>query len=216
MGAPVGTSVGAAVGDLQHRSRHPPGTMAVTVRGQTCLQPRIGTTSQKMTHPRGLAPRLGHSLAHWLGKIGPGVPSGQVGTMRAIGVLVGSSVGSGVGKRLGDSDGRAEGSREGLADGFFDGLADGLADGFADGLADGLAEGLTDGRAEGLGDGPGLGAALGTAEGAGKKQHASWQLAASTAALPVQISTHPAGLVLPLVGQATTQGRLLPLVLPSA
>jgi hypothetical protein len=32
----------------------------------------------------------------------------------------------------------------------------------------------------------------------------------------VQISTHPAGLALPSVGQATTQDRPLPLVLPSA
>lgn len=75
-GADVGSPSSSPL--LQQRSRQPPGTISVTVVGQTGAQPGIGRTSQNFTHPKtGRGPDLGQSISQAAGNLGAGRPSGQ-------------------------------------------------------------------------------------------------------------------------------------------
>lgn len=125
--------VGGALLSRQHRSRHPPGTIAVTAPVQTGTQPAIGRTSQNFTHPGTDGPLIRQSTSHSLGKNGPGLPSGQVGPSDGsgfaggllLGTLVGNSPGgtTGVGAGL---DGGSTGRRIGVFGSFDAGGITGL------------------------------------------------------------------------------------------
>ena len=106
IGIEVGESVGVMLLSRQHRSRHPPGKIAVTVPEQTGAQPKIGRTSQNFTHPGTDGPLSGQSTSHSSGKNGPGLPSGQLAAILTMGTALGRSVsGALVGTFLGGTTG---------------------------------------------------------------------------------------------------------------
>ena len=114
-GEDVGGSVGVMLLSRQHRSRHPPGKIAVTVPEQTGAQPKIGRTSQNFTHPGTDGPLSGQSTSHSSGKNGPGLPSGQLVAILTMGAAVGRSVsGALVGTFLGGTTGDFVGIDEGI------------------------------------------------------------------------------------------------------
>lgn len=100
----------------QHRSRQPPGKIAVMDPEQTGAQPNIRRTSQNFTHPGTGGPLSGQSTLHSLGNFGPALPSGQLEEILTMGTAVGRSV-SGV--LVGNFLGGATGTFVGLDMGTF-------------------------------------------------------------------------------------------------
>jgi hypothetical protein len=152
----------------QHASEHTNGMVAVP-DGHILTQlggwgPRRG---HGMAQPggRGSEGSTGQNTWHVLGLRGPGLPSGQVGTISSIGALVGKSVGGSVGLAVGvlvgDSVGPSVGNAVGIS---VVGKAVGIS-------VVGDWVGLSVGPAVGAGDGAGLGAgdglALGVDDGCG-------------------------------------------------